>query len=35
MGKMRMVSAREWARLVAMFGFIVAVSAAGWAIFVW
>src|SRR6516162_6488769 len=35
MGRMRTVSAREWARLVMMFGFIAAVNLAGWGIFVW
>jgi nickel/cobalt transporter (NiCoT) family protein len=35
MGKMRTISAREWLRLAAMFGFIAAVNAAGWGIFVW
>ena len=28
------VTAREWGRLAAMFGFILAVNVAGWAIFI-
>jgi nickel/cobalt transporter (NiCoT) family protein len=35
MGRMSTVSTREWARMAAMFGFIAAVNAAGWGIFVW
>src|SRR6516162_8348226 len=35
MGRMKTVSAREGAPMAAMFGFIVAVNAAGWGIFVW
>ena len=35
MGRMSTIPAREWARLAAMFGFIAAVNAAGWGIFVW
>jgi nickel/cobalt transporter (NiCoT) family protein len=31
----RALAAREWGRVAAMFGFILAVNVAGWAIFVW